>query len=211
MSLLMKQGGPTRGAASLIGDEVLAGPNPEICKVVGVMFAARREFLIKDLGERTFYSILTTLSPITLQQAMNPVASAWYDFATIVEYDRAIYESCHARYPYILELVGAASAELGIGRVFQQLDAAELYAFLDNLAQFHEQYQKYGTLTIERTPTGARMHYHDYQCYSPYFCASGNGFILEAILRHGATEADVVETKCHCRGDGVCMYELTWR
>ena len=211
MSLLMKQGGPSRGAAPVVGNEVLIGPDPGICKVTGVMFAARREFLIKDLGERTYYSILTTLSPATLQQAMHPIASAWYDFSTIVEYDKAIYESCHARYPHILELVGAASAELGIGRVFHQLDADELYAFLENLAQFHERYQKYGQLTLERTPTGARMHYRDYPCYSPYFCASGNGFMLEAILRHGATEADVVETQCHCRGHGVCTYELMWR
>ena len=211
MSLLMKQGGPARGASSLAGHEVLTGPDPSVCKVAGVMFAARREFLINDLGERTFYSILTTLTPVTLQQAMNPLASAWYDFSTIVEYDRAIYAAVHTRYPYILELIGAASAELGIGRVFHELDAAELYAFLENLAQFHAQYQKFGRLTLERTPTGANMHYHDYPCYSPYFCASGNGFMLEAVLRHGATEANVVETKCHCRGDAVCTYELTWR
>jgi hypothetical protein len=211
MSLLLKQGGPSQGAAQLTGREVVVGPDPAICKVTGVMFAARREFLLKETGETTFYSILTTLTPTTLHQAMNPVASAWYDFGSIVEYDRAIRRACHAQYPYILELVGAASAELGISRVFQKLDTAELYAFLENLAQFHQQYLQFGHLDVEHTPAGARMHYRDYPCYSPIFCASGNGFMLEAILRHGATEARVVERKCHCRGDQVCMYELTWR
>lgn len=47
----------------------------------------------------------------------------------------------------------------------------------------------YGRLTLEHTPTGARMHHRDDPCYSPCFCASGNGFMLEAILRHGAAEA----------------------
>lgn len=210
MSLLLQQGGPRRGPAPMNGHEVLAGPDPDVCKVKGVMFAARREFLLKELGERTYYAIVSKLSPTTMRQAMNPVAAAWYDFAAIVEYDRAIWEACHQRYPYILDLVGAASAELGITRVFQNLDAAELYAFLEKLAQFHDEYQKYGRLIAERTPTGARMHYHDYPCYSPVFCASGSGFLLEAIMRHGGRDADVVETKCHCRGDGVCTFELTW-
>jgi hypothetical protein len=210
MSLLLQQGGPRRGPAPMNGHEVLVGPDPDVCKVKGVMFAARREFLMKELGERTYYAIVSKLSPTTMRQAMNPVASAWYDFAAIVEYDRAIWEACHQRYPYILDLVGAASAELGITRVFQNLDAAELYAFLEKLAEFHDEYQKYGRLIAERTPTGARMHYHDYPCYSPVFCASGSGFLLEAIMRHGGRDADVVETKCHCRGDAVCTYELTW-
>ncbi|HEY4642241.1 MAG TPA: hypothetical protein VII75_12925 [Thermoanaerobaculia bacterium] len=209
-SLLFEQGGPRRGPATLAGREVLVGPDPEICKVKGVMFAARRELLTKDLGERTFYAIVSKLSPGTMRVAMHPVAGAWYDFANVVEYDRAIWEACHKRYPYILDLIGAASAELGITRVFSQLDEAELYAFLEKLAEFHQQYQKYGHLICERTDTGARMHYHDYPCYSPIFCASGNGFLLEAIMRHGGRDAEVVETKCHCRGDAVCTYEMTW-
>ena len=195
----------------MIGREVLVGPDPSICKVKGVMFAARREFLIKDIGERTFYSVVSKLSPETMRIAMHPVADNWYDFAAVVELDRAIWEACHKRYPYILELVGAASSELGITRVFQNLDAAELFAFLERLAQFHKEYQKFGHLEAERTATGARMHYRDYPCYSPVFCASGNGFLLEAIMRHGGQEADVVETRCHCRGDDVCTYEMTWR
>ncbi len=210
-SLLIQQGGPPRGAASLAGREVLVGPDPSICKIKGVMFAARREFLLKDLGEKTYYRIMTMLAPATMQQAMHPVANAWYDFASLVEYDKAIYASCHERYPYILELLGAASGELGITRVFNRLDVAELYTFLENLARFHEQYQQYGRLELERTPSGARMHYYEYPCYSPVFCASGNGFMLEAILRHGAKDADCIETKCHCRGDGMCTYELTWK
>ena len=57
----------------------------------------------------------------------------------------------------------------------------------------------------------ARMRYLGYPCYSRYFCASGNGFFLEAILRHGGKHPDVHEVRCHCWGDGVCEYEMTWR
>ena len=36
-------------------------------------------------------------------------------------------------------------------------------------------------------------------------------FLGAAMLRHGAKDARVVQTKCHCRGDDVCTFELTWR
>ena len=57
----------------------------------------------------------------------------------------------------------------------------------------------------------ARMVYSDYPCYSPIFCASGTGFFLEAIYRHGGTEPSVIETKCQTLGDHTCTYEMTWR
>jgi hypothetical protein len=189
---------------------VLVGPDPDVCKVKGVMFAGRREFLLKEFGERTFYSILSRLTPRTLKSAMHPIAGEWYDFASIVEYDRAIHASCSDRYPYILELVGAASAELGITRVFHQLDEKELYTFLDNIGRLNDLYQKFGRVVIQRTENGARAHHYQFPCYSPFFCASGPGFLLEVILRHGGKDADVVETRCHCRGDGVCTFEMTW-
>ena len=72
MSLLLQQGGPKRGAAPMIGREVLTGPDPDICKVKGVMFAARREFLMKGFGERTFYSIVSKLNPDTMRVAIPP-------------------------------------------------------------------------------------------------------------------------------------------
>ncbi len=210
MSLLSQMTVPHRAPLRLIGSEVLEGPDPSICKVKGVMFAGRREFLIKELGERKFYAVVSILSSAVMRIAMHPVAAEWYDFSAIVEYDKAIYDTCRELYPNILDLIGAASAELGITRIFNDLDAAELYAFLERLTQFHARYQQYGSVTCERFENGARMHYHDYPCYSPIFCASGNGFLLEAVLRHGGRDAEVVETKCHCRGDGVCTYELRW-
>ncbi len=55
------------------------------------------------------------------------------------------------------------------------------------------------------------MVYSEYPCYSPIFCASGTGFFLEAIYRHGGTEPTVVETKCQTLGDRTCTYDMTWR
>ncbi|MCU1348089.1 MAG: hypothetical protein JWO56_1119 [Acidobacteria bacterium] len=211
MSLVLEQGEPKRPPASLAGDERLEGADPAGCMVSGVMFAARKQLLVELTGDPGFYEIVSLLSPATMQSALHPAAGTWVPFAALVEFDKAIHARLRERYPHILALVGAASAELGISRVYRELDVEELVAFLENIARFHHQYQNYGRVEFERTADAARMRYLDYSCWSRTFCASGDGFFLEAILRHGGKEPDVHEVRCHCWGDGVCEYEMTWK
>ena len=195
----------------LEGKEVLVGPDPAICKVKGVMFGGRKAFLLETLGEQGFAELITQLTPRTAQYTKTPMASAWCEFASLIELDRATHERLKATHPNILALIGAASAELGIGKVYKILDSNELTKFLENNALFHNQYQKFGNVKFEKTPKGARMIYSNYPCYSPIFCASAIGYFQESILRHGGTEPAVTETKCQCHGDKTCTFEMTWR
>jgi hypothetical protein len=211
MSLLLELGDPKRPIPRLDGDELLVGSDPSVCMVSGVMFGARKHFLVNQFGEATYYEVLSRLSHDSLEAALHPAARASVPFASLVEYDKAIHARLHERYPHILELVGAASAELGIGRVYRELDAKELVAFLERISRFHHQYQHFGRIELNLTPNGARMSYFDYPCYSRYFCAAGTGFLLEAVLRHGGSDPNVREVLCHCWGDRMCMWEMDWR
>jgi predicted hydrocarbon binding protein len=194
----------------LDGREVLTGPNPEMAKIKGVVFAARKQFLTAFAGEEGFESIVATLKPKTAAIIRTPLASAWYDFAALIELDRAIYNAFHVKQPNILALAGAASAEYGIGKVYKALDSAELVKFLENEAMFHSQFQKFGNVEFQQTPRGGRMVYSGYPVYSPIYCASAIGFFLEAILRHGGHDPAVTETRCQCLGQPSCTFELTW-
>jgi hypothetical protein len=210
MSLLAEH--PTLAAATrLDGKEVLVGPDPSVCKVKGVMFGARKHFLTGHLGEENFPKFLSKLSPRTRQYTKMPMASSWCEFESLIELDRAIHDELKGQHPNVLALVGAASAELGIGKVYKSLDTAELTKFLENNAQFHDQYQKFGRVKFEKTPAGAKMIYTAYPCYSPLYCASAFGYFLESILRHGGSDPRVSETRCQCRGDSTCTFEMTWR
>lgn len=210
MSLLLQRKG-SLPLPRLEGKEILVGPNPEVAKVKGVMFGGRKQLLSDIAGEEGFAAIIAKLSPRTASYTKTPLASSWCEFASLIELDRTIYESLKQKYPNILALIGAASAELGIGRVYKSLDSTELVKFLENQAQFHNQFQKFGNVRFEKTANGGRMICSDYAVYSPIFCASGAGFYLESILRHGGSEPSVVETKCQTLGDAVCSYEMTWR
>jgi hypothetical protein len=207
----MQRKGPAAPLPRLEGKEVLVGPNPEIAKVKGVMFGGRKQFLNDTAGEEGFAAILAKVSPKTASYVKTPLASSWCEFSALIELDRAIYDSLKQKHPNVLALIGAASAELGIGRVYKSLDSTELVKFLENQAMFHSQFQKFGNVRFEKASNGGRMICSDYSVYSPIFCASAVGFYLESILRHGGTEPTVIETKCTTLGDSNCTYEMTWR
>jgi predicted hydrocarbon binding protein len=210
MSLLMQ-----RKAASapprLEGKEVLVGSKPDLAKVKGVMFGGRKQFLNDVLGEAGFADFLSKLPPRTAGYTKTPLASSWCEFESLIELDRAAQETLKAKYPNVLALIGAASAELGIGKVYKSLDNTELTKFLESQALFHSQFQKFGQVRFEKTAGGGRMICSDYPCYSPIFCGSAIGFYLESILRHGGNDPSVVETKCQTLGDANCTFEMTWK
>jgi predicted hydrocarbon binding protein len=210
MSLLMQRKGPAAPLPRLEGKEVLIGPNPEIAKVKGVMFGGRKQ-LLATMGDEVVAAIIAKLSPATANYTKTPLASSWCEFSSLIELDRTIYDTLKQKHPNILALIGAASAELGIGRIYKSLDSTELVKFLENQAQFHNQFQKFGNVRFVKTPNGGRMICSDYPVYSPIYCASAVGFYLESILRHGGTEPSVVETKCQTLGDAHCAFEMNWR
>ena len=210
MSLLKDRkasGAPPR----LDGKEVLTGADPSVAKVKGVMFGGRKQFLMDTIGEERFNKLAETLTPRTRSYLKTPLASSWCEFESLIELDRAIHNELKGEYPNVLALIGAASAELGIGRVYRSLDSEGLIQFMENNAAFHTQYQKFGTQKFEKTAGGGRMTYSNYPVYSPIYCASAIGFFLEAILRHGGTDPTVVETKCQCHGEKACVFEMTWK
>jgi predicted hydrocarbon binding protein len=211
MSILLQRKGSTAPLPRLEGKEVLIGPNPDIAKVKGVMFGGRKQFLVDTAGEDGFKAVLAKLPPRSQQYLKTPLASTWCEFEALIEVDKAIHETLKPKYPNVLALIGAASAELGIGKVYKMLDTAELAKFLESNALFHSQFQKFGRGRFEKTANGGRMIYTDYPCYSPIFCASAIGFFMESIYRHGGTEPSVTETKCQTLGDPSCTYEMTWK
>jgi predicted hydrocarbon binding protein len=210
MSLLMQQKASAT-APRLDGKEVLHGHDPSVAKVKGVMFGGRKQFLLETLGEEGFAAFIAKLTPRTRGYVKTPLASSWCEFESLIELDRAIHNELKSRFPNVLALIGAASAELGIGRIYKSLDSESLVQFLEGNAMFHDQYQKFGNVQFEKTPTGARMIYSNYPVYSPIFCASAFGYFQESILRHGGTDPSVTETKCQCHGDKTCTFEMKWR
>ena len=209
MSLLSERKG-SGPLPRLTGKEVLTAPDPSQSKLKGVIFAGRKQFLMDTVGRSGFDRLVASLPEPAAHALRTPLASSWYDFETLIEIDRAILAALAARQPNVLALAGAASAELGVGKVYRSLDSEELVKFLESQVAFHKQFQKFGNVRFEKTDRGGRMIYADYPVYSPVYCATAIGFFLEAILRHGGKDPEVREATCHTLGDAVCTFEMTW-
>lgn len=203
--LLLQIGGPRRGAYPLQGAEHLSEDG-----LRGVMFGARKEIITQLFGDRAFYAIVAKLSPATMKAAMSPTAEGVYPFSSLIEYDRATHATLAAQCPYILELLGAASAELGMTRVYRKLNREKLAEFLEQIATFHSHFQTFGRAEVEQQHGAARIRYFDYPCWSPVWCASAIGYFLEAVMRHGGKDADVEHPQCLTHGDAICEFALTW-
>lgn len=209
MSLLIQRQG-SGPLPRLSGNEVLVAPDPSQSKLKGVIFAGRKQFLMDTVGQTGFDGLLASLSEPAAAALRTPLASSWYDFETLIEIDRAIQKAFSSGQPNILALAGAASAELGVGRVYRSLDSEELVKFLESQVAFHKQFQKFGNVHFEKTDRGGRMIYAGYPVYSPVYCATAIGFFLEAILRHGGKDPEVREATCQTLGDAVCTFEMSW-
>ena len=209
MSLLSQRKG-SGPLPRLSGKEVLTAADPALAKLKCVIFAGRKQFLLDTVGEAGLNQLIATLPESAIAALRTPLASSWYDFAALVAVDRAIYDSMHGSQPNVLALVGAASAELGVGKVYKSLDSAELVKFLETQASFHRQFQKFGNVRFEKSDRGGRMIYADYPVCSPIYCASAVGFFLEAVLRHGGKDPEVREVTCQTLGDATCTFEMTW-
>jgi hypothetical protein len=206
--LLLKRGGPRHGPLSLEGAEKLTCEGSP-CLVNGVMFAARKEFLSDCFGEKAFYRLVADLPPEVRPFALRPIAETWLPFAHIIEIDRAIWAEYSSKYSYILELIGAASAAVAM-RIYHELDDTQLRKYINQTAVFHRHYQNFGQATVTGTPEGVIFQHHQHYCYSRFYCATGVGFFLETILRHGGTDPDVTHPQCMSQGDGYCEYVLEW-
>jgi hypothetical protein len=207
--VLLKTGGPPRGALSLEGDERLSCEGTP-CLVNGVMFAARKEFLSQCFGEKAFYRLIADLPPEVRPSALRPVADTWVPFAHIIELDRAIWREYRTKYDYILELIGAASAAVAM-RIYHELDDERLRVYINQTAVFHRHYQNFGQATLTGTNEGVIFQHHQHFCFSRIYCATGIGFFLETIMRHGGKDVDVTHPQCMSAGDGYCEYVMQWR
>jgi hypothetical protein len=224
MSLISRNVSLLGSPPSLEGRETLVSLlHPELCVVKGVMFNGRKRFLAEGFDAATITRIVESFTDAMVRRhgtelrlnisrlATSPLAGNWCSFESLVEYDRAIHLELSGKHPHVLALLGAASAEYGIGTVYKMLDSAVLLTFLQGISRMHGQFQKFGRVTCVEMPYGAQMRYEDYICSSPVFCASAIGFFFEAILRHGGRAPRVREVQCTCRGNATCTYDLAWQ
>ena len=176
--------------------------------VKGSMVRAHLDWLKEHHPEVSVQELLKDYPEVAAKLGRGVLASAWYPFAYLIAVDRAIYERFKGQQPDVLRELGRHSARANVTTVISSLSLQE---FFRNSVKLHDRFQDYGRAEFEEISNKAcRMTYHDYTCYSPYFCESALGFFEECTKLWGGKNAKAVELKCCCRGDDVCLYQMTW-
>lgn len=136
----------------------------------------------------------------------------WYEFADLIEVDRAIVRVYGNGDPTVLRQVGAHSARINLTGVYKVFRAESIHNFLENGARLHPKFQDFGQAVYEKLDANSgQMVHSDYCSYSPLFCESALGFYRESLELHGARSVQVDETSCQCRGSRSCTFALSWR
>ncbi len=187
--------------------EVLAGG-----KVKGGMMAAHLGFAT---GGRTPEQVarFRNALPVSVRESLRGLILPvnWYQFAHLIEIDRAIVRVHGGGNPSILREVGAHSAQLNLNGVYKVFRRESIHDFLEAGARLHPKFQDFGAAAYVRTSRSSGEMVHSGYCsFSPLFCESAFGYYKESLLLHGAKTVAVEEVSCQCRGDAACTFVLRW-
>lgn len=140
------------------------------------------------------------------------LATEWIPLRTLVEIDRAIAACCDDSSERVFRELGHNSATVNLGGVYKAFVQEEPHRFFEQMAVLHARFLNFGRCAYERAgPHAGRIRMEDYPEYSPVFCASASGYYEGALaMMHVPGPIVAQETLCHCAGDGVCLFEMSW-
>ncbi len=140
------------------------------------------------------------------------LATSWFPFAWLIELDRTIAKLFGEGHSDILRALGLYSATINLSTTYRLLDRKANHEFFAHSALIHSQFQDFGKVAYEQTSeTSGRMIHTQYACYSPTFCASGQGYYEGCVVSHHGRNPNVVEIECQCYGDPSCTYDISWK
>jgi len=133
-------------------------------------------------------------------------------FSDLVRIDRALAAAAGGDPEPIFHALGAHSAERNLAGLYESYEAGEVHAFFQSMSVVHRAFQDFGKSTYEMLgERSGRVSIARYHEFSPVFCSSGRGYYEEALrLMKVPGPIQVSEVACHCAGDDVCVFELSW-
>lgn len=140
------------------------------------------------------------------------LASEWYPFRCLVEFDRAVAGACGGVHEDTYREMGRQSAVRNLGGVYKGFVAEEPHRFFEQMALLHGRFQNFGHARYRRTgERSGEVAMEDYPEYSPVYCASAVGYYEGALqMMKVPGPIRVRETACQCAGEPACVFALAW-
>jgi hypothetical protein len=179
--------------------------------VRGQILLARLEYLREFHGSEGLQRVLAALAAEDRARLTGVDREDWHPFGTLLRLDKAIADVLAPGDAGIYERLGEASARHRTEWLGEHARLVNPHGFLSRVADEHRRFHTFGKAVYHRTGfTEGEVAYSDYPEKDLMWCRASRGYFRGAIefLTGGAVKVE--ETKCQCRGDDACVFELHW-
>jgi uncharacterized protein (TIGR02265 family) len=179
--------------------------------VRGQILLARLEYLREVHGPDGLQRVLSALSAEDRTRLASADRQAWYPFRTLMRLDKAIAEVLAPGVAGIYETLGEASARHRTEWLGEHARLVNPHGFLSRVADEHRLFHTFGKAVYRRTGfTEGEIAYSEYPETDLNWCRASRGYFRGAIELLTGGPVKVEETKCQCRGEDACVFQLHW-
>jgi hypothetical protein len=178
----------------------------------GTVFQSTRLFTEREFGADAVGKILGNLSVEDRTVLADVQAIGWYPVEPVLRYHRELDRLFGKGDLSLCFRAGRFSASWSMNTVLKVfLRFTSPVWLIDKTTRVWDRYHDSGRWEVKSlAPNRMVGELHDFAVRDPAFCARLRGWLHGAVEMTGGTNPTINETRCVCRGDGHCVFALTW-
>jgi predicted hydrocarbon binding protein len=178
--------------------------------VRGRALIARAQFAEERCGPGSWQRFVEEL-PADTRQALGKIdPRGWYPMEIYGLLQDGVAQLCGGPKDDVLEQMGAYSADKNAEAVFGKL-SGDAFEFFKHIAKLHGDLFDFGEMTVVRRPGGCLIEVDYIGRASASVCKSARGFYRRCAELNGARNVHVEMVECQAKGDGSCLFKVTWK
>ncbi len=197
----------------VFGDVTLIDASPDV-EVRGRALPARRAYLLKHFGEKSYEDLIASLPP-ELRALLEdpPLAFSWVSLARMRELDRHIIDKVFGGRLSPMRSLHAEMAENDMNMAYKVLFKFGSPTFiLSKVDIAYRHYFRPGGVDILELEEGRGVGRLRDVTLPQYMCSEGlSGWTRAAVELSGGKNVAVLHTSCKHQGDADCLWELSWK
>ncbi len=186
-------------------------------KVQGSLIKSRMLYLQMKHGIPALKRVLASLPEEDRAVLTKTVfVGEWYRLSLLTRLDAAIFRELGAVNPRLAEELGAFSAEVNLGGMYESLMQRDVESFLERTAVVSPTFQSFGSAHYEAGKSQGDFREASislrYDTAPPVkYCQSGIGYFKRAVELCGGRNVLVAITACRREGASECRFRIRWQ
>ena len=178
----------------------------------GTVFQSTRLFTEQEFGAGSAERVLAALSPEDRAVLADVQAMSWCPVEPVLRYQRELDRLFGNGDLTVCYRAGRFSAGWSMNTVLKVfLRFTSPVWLIDKTTRVWDRYHDTGRWEVKEVASNRLVgELHDFAIKDLAFCARLRGWLHGAVEMTGGTNAVVNETRCVCRGDAHCAFNVTW-